>query len=361
MDIKKGKYYRFDGPNGFTVKALDNSYDATFRAVVVLQGDYTHKVGHISSAWSNTSFVESDLSEFLEEANKRYPIFSHYNCVGGDPEGKGGEGCVSEVEYQAKLWYYNDELRGVDMGNYVVYNFCIDKWAEPIIETDESRVSVFVENDLFNMDTNEDRLAYASKHYPIGTKYIPIDCDGKLMYNKYNSSYAPRLWDVSDNDDIEVGSGLIYHHLTNQWAEIIEEVKQEEKVMETQKLSRQGLKEIHGVACPNWKDVLAHYGSRNPLENYIELTQDEVDKMFKDCTKDQLPIVSKYLKKDDGSVDVSKMRFKNNGVRSDNDDLITIRTVGEYKDKAFYLTSFYNWEIKTDSLGKLCLIPTKKK
>jgi len=133
MDIKKGKYYRFDGPNGFTVKALDNSYDATFRAVVVLQGDYTHKVGHISSAWSNTSFVESDLSEFLEEANKRYPIFSHYNCVGGDPEGKGGEGCVSEVEYQAKLWYYNDELRGVDMGNYVVYNFCIDKWAEPIM------------------------------------------------------------------------------------------------------------------------------------------------------------------------------------------------------------------------------------
>jgi len=131
--------------------------------------------------------------------------------------------------------------------------------------------------------------------------------------------------------------------------------------METQKLSRQGLKEIHGVACPNWKDVLAHYGSRNPLENYIELTQEEVNKMFKDCTKDQLPIVSKYLKKDDGSVDVSKMRFKNNGVRSDNDDLITIRTVGEYKDKAFYLTSFYNWEIKTDSLGKLCLIPTKKK
>jgi hypothetical protein len=211
------------------------------------------------------------------------------------------------------------------------------------------------------MDTNEGRLAYASKHYPIGTKYIPIDCDGKLMYNKYNSSYAPRLWDVSDNDDIEVGSGLIYHHLTNQWAEIIEEVKQEEKVMETQKLSRKGLKEIHAVACERWKGILEGYGTRNPLEDYVELTKDEVSYIFYASTKDQLPIVSKYLKKDDGSVDVSKMRFKNNGVRSDNDDLITIRTVGEYKDKAFYLTSFYNWEIKTDSLGKLCLIPTKKK
>ena len=88
--------------------------------------------------------------------------------------------------------------------------------------------------------------------------------------------------------------------------------------METQILSRQGLKEIHAIACPNWKEVLEHYGSRNLLENYVELTQNEVDKMFAACTQEQLPIVSKYLKQDDGSVDVTEFTVSGKGFCDDN-------------------------------------------
>ena len=41
--------------------------------------------------------------------------------------------------------------------------------------------------------------------------------------------------------------------------------------------------------------------------------------------------------------------------------LLGTRNGGEYKNKSFYLNnSLYNWEIKTDSMGTLCLIPTKK-
>jgi len=133
--------------------------------------------------------------------------------------------------------------------------------------------------------------------------------------------------------------------------------------METQILSRQGLKEIHSVACPNWKDVLEHYGSRNPLEDYIELTQDEVNQMFNACTKEQLPIVSKYLKQDDGSVDVTKFLVKNKGIL-DNDEryyIIRDREWGKYRNKSFLLSPNHDWEIKEDELGYLCLIPTKKK
>ena len=36
------------------------------------------------------------------------------------------------------------------------------------------------------------------------------------------------------------------------------------------------------------------------------------------------------------------------------------QTYYNYKDKAFFLSDDYNWEIKTDSDGTLCLIPTKK-
>jgi hypothetical protein len=358
MNIKKGKYYRFDAPNGFTVKALDNSYDATFRAVVVLQDDYSHEVGHISSAWSNTSFVESDLSEFLEEANKRYPMGSRYVSLGGDPEGVKGRG-VSSVEYEAKIWYYNDELRGIDMGNYVVYNFCVDKWAEIIndqVDTEETLIEA-----EFDLTTDDGRLAYARKYYPIGTKYrpiLPIVVSGETYDSIITSEYKPRIW-VSDrgcNNGIEVSKlGLVYYEGTNKWAEIIKE----ETNMETQKLSRKGLKEIHSVACEKWKVILEDWGSSYPLEDYIELSQKTVDRMFNASDDNQKSILSKYLKQDDGFLDFSEVSgsyFKFKGK-----ELIATRTHGELQYKSFILNYGYNWEIKKDGCGQLCLIPTKKK
>ena len=129
--------------------------------------------------------------------------------------------------------------------------------------------------------------------------------------------------------------------------------------MGTQKLSRQGLKEIHSVACPNWKDVLEHYGSRNPLEDYVELTQGEVDKMFDACTKDQLPIVSKYLKQDDGSINFDNLL--GDGYKLNERQLIGKRVFGVFSYKSFYLDNKFNWEIRKDEYGELCLIPTKNK
>jgi hypothetical protein len=40
--------------------------------------------------------------------------------------------------------------------------------------------------------------------------------------------------------------------------------------------------------------------------------------------------------------------------------MIEVRAEDEYKDKAFWLSHLYNWEIKTDSSGMLVLIPTPK-
>ena len=340
MDIKKGKYYRFNGPNGFTVKALGNSYGDSFSAVVVLQGGYQHKVGDKSSIWSTESFIKSDLSEFLVEAKKRYPMGSRYVSLGGDPDGKKGFG-VSFVGYEPKIWYYGDELRGVDMGNYVVYNFCIDKWAEQIndqVDTDETLFEA-----EFDLTTDDGRLAYAKKYYPIGTK----------VTNTIGERVTVEEIFFCDEHHIrlQIGEGLLYDNDTGKWAEIIKEEVKETK-METQKLSRNGLKEIHSVACSSWKTTLEEFGTRNPLEDYIELLQEEVDIMFDACTKEQLPIVSKYLKQDDGSVNV---------MLHDTETLIPKRIGGQYENKAFALHQDYNWEIKKDTHGFICLIPTKKK
>ena len=97
------------------------------------------------------------------------------------------------------------------------------------------------------------------------------------------------------------------------------------------------------------------------MEDYIVLTNIEVDHMFNSCTKEQLPIVSKYLKQDDGSVDVTKFTLSGKGFCDDNFYIIRDREWGEYKKQSFLLSERYDWEIKTDDVGQLCLIPTKKK
>ena len=200
----------------------------------------------------------------------------------------------------------------------------------------------------FDMNTREGRLAYAKKHYPIGTiiKSIHSDKVFKLIEEPRNYMKTTIVAESSN------GCANIYHG--GKWAEII---KEEE--METQRLSRQGLKEIHSVACSNWKVVLERYGANSPLEDYIELTQEQVNNMFKACTKEQLPIVSKYLKQDDGSVDVTK--FKGAIIDDIGTNIISNRYYGIYRDKSFWLNDRFNWEIKIDSDGKTCLIPTKKK
>ena len=211
----------------------------------------------------------------------------------------------------------------------------------------ESQLTVKMKQE-FDLTTDEGRLAYAKKHYPIGTKYISVGESKKLGI----SDIEPRLWGGAH---IECGEGFIY--ASGRWAEIIKE----ETNMETQKLSRQGLKEIHSVACSTWKITLEGWGSRNPLEDYIELSQKEIDMMFNASDDNQKSILSKYLKHDDGSVDVTKFTLSGKGFCDDNFYIIRDREWGEYKKQSFLLSERYDWEIKTDDVGQLCLIPTKKK
>ena len=259
--------------------------------------------------------------------NKEYydNVGSYYGCDGG--------GCWSFASPIGTEIHIDDMIKHIDyMESQLTVNMNKEFEAE------------------FDLTTDEGRLLYAKKYYPIGTEYIPMDADGESYNGVYTSIYEAKFWYCRGNlSGIEIGDGLIYCNCNGKWAEIIKE----ETNMKTQKLSRKGLKEIHSIACPTWKNTLEQYGSRNPLEDYIELSQKEIDTMFLACTKDQLPIVSKYLKQNDGSVNLSEDRFVT--------DYITRRVGGEYEDKAFVLAGKFDWEIKTDSFGYICLIPTKKK
>ena len=276
-----------------------------------------------------------DWNKYLQWLNKQknYPIPMFGGVDRYKYYGVNGENLHSDY-----LYPFGTEIHIDDIIKH------IDFYSEPmVIESKEE----------FDLTTLEGRIYYVRKHYPIGTKFIPLNSDGIPFYSIKKIDYTPRYF----GSCIEGGFGYIYAN--GKWAEIINEVKEETK-METQKLSRQGLKEIHSVACGGWKEILEKYGTTNPLEDYIELTQEQVDTMFNSCTKEQLPIVSKYLKQDDGSVDLSKIACE---VYLDSQRaMIEIRNRYEYCDKAFWLNDVYfNWEIKKDSNDNLCLIPTKKK
>jgi hypothetical protein len=269
----------------------------------------------------------------LEHGKK---ILDYWKSKGVDTSDKTGTSCESDNH----PWIYY----GVISGRFENYSYNdVKLYDAEIIELPEE----------FDMTTNEGRLAYAKKHYPVGTVIKSIHNGGE-----YKLTSEPRNY-LKTTIISESGGRCIDVYHAGVWAKIIEDEQQEEIVMETQKLSRQGLKEIHSVACSNWKVVLEKYGANSPLEDYIELTQEQVNNMFKACTATQLPIVSKYLKQDDGSVDVTKVT---GGFRDPNGyGFINPRYRCKYANKSFWLNDEYNWEIKRDEDGVLCLIPTKKK
>jgi hypothetical protein len=214
----------------------------------------------------------------------------------------------------------------------------------------------------FDMTTNEGRLAYAKKHYPVGTEIYNHNGNYRKIIGE-PTKFGPNSIDVrAINEYGEEVNPYLYNEGEG-WVKIIKKGKTvETKVMEKQRLTRVGLKEIHSVACSNWKGILEGYGTRNPLEDYIELTEIEVDNMFKACTKDQLPIVSKYLKQDDGSIDLfTEFNIDGIGFYKDTEYILRIRNIGQYGEKSFLLNNKFDWEIKKDERGETCLIPTKKK
>jgi len=65
--------------------------------------------------------------------------------------------------------------------------------------------------------------------------------------------------------------------------------------MEKQIISIENLKQIHDVACDNWKTKLVDYAKRDPFQLEIELTQTEVDEMFNASDVNQTKLLNKFF------------------------------------------------------------------
>jgi hypothetical protein len=128
--------------------------------------------------------------------------------------------------------------------------------------------------------------------------------------------------------------------------------------MKTNTISRTDLGKIHNIACSTWKTKIENLGSRNPFSGTIELTQSEVDEMFKAATPSQRPTLVNIFGEQSNQIDLTELstiEYKINGRC-----ILAVRSMGDYKDKGFYLDDAFKWEIVKDNYGQTVLIPTRK-
>lgn len=65
--------------------------------------------------------------------------------------------------------------------------------------------------------------------------------------------------------------------------------------METKKITRLGLKELHDIACNTWKNKLEEIGGRSIFSDVVEVTDYEIKQMFEAATDVQKEVLKKYF------------------------------------------------------------------
>lgn len=159
-------------------------------------------------------------------------------------------------------------------------------------------------------------------------------------------------WFVDNNDNKKVQITL------SQLEGILKGDILKQNNMKTNTISRTDLGKIHNIACSTWKTKLEKLGSRNPFSGTIELTQSEVDEMFKAATPDQRPTLVNIFGEQSNQIDLTELstiEYKINGRC-----ILAVRPIGDYRNKGFYLDDTFKWEIVEDNYGQPVLIPTRK-
>lgn len=117
---------------------------------------------------------------------------------------------------------------------------------------------------------------------------------------------------------------------------------------------------IINIACETWKEKLAtKWSTFIVLNKDVYISKGLYREMRAACTSIQHILFDEIFGEDDNSVDLSNINVED--LRKITCNLMDVRDSNEYKNKAFYLLPDLNWEIRTDSMGLICLIPTKKK
>lgn len=132
--------------------------------------------------------------------------------------------------------------------------------------------------------------------------------------------------------------------------------------LKTQSINRENVKEIYDAVCSKWQRQIDELLKASPFSNTITVSNEFLAQAFKEADATQHKLLLKYFIEPFESKDVDMKEWIKDTERFHDscNHLLEVREDREYEGKAFYLRSDFNWEIKVDSDGLKCLVPTKK-
>ena len=88
------------------------------------------------------------------------------------------------------------------------------------------------------------------------------------------------------------------------------EVKQKEHMNKVYERSIEDMMKIHNVACSTWKTIILEEYIRkvNPHDGMIEVTEEQIDKMFNAATPTQVPVLEEVFGKRKKEIDWDKIK-----------------------------------------------------
>lgn len=180
---------------------------------------------------------------------------------------------------------------------------------------------------------------------------FPLDHATAGLYRYYfKGNYKEKTWSSSDSTDLPSQS----------LADFITQLDMNDTNTDSRfpfQLKYDDAQRIINLACTQWQKKLAStWGTGIVLGKSNEISEDFYREMRKVCTVDQNILFDKIFGTDikDKSVDLSNYNLNSP------DPILTVRTTREYKERGFYLSKKYDWEIKIDSIQQMVLIPTLK-
>lgn len=198
-------------------------------------------------------------------------------------------------------------------------------------------------------------------------KYWAVRCDTKHPDWHKVVTYLTGIesrWTGCNQNEYYGFDGNPKYNGTNRWHEVkafqnkptvltIEEfVSLTKKQSNMIKITREQLHSIHKIACTEWQTKIHRIAENFPFSNEIELTQKQVDEMFKAATANQIPTLEAIfgarpkdinLKSQSLGARVDGINIFGSSLTDRSDALIGLPRDGSSGFNVFYLNRDYKW------------------
>lgn len=129
-------------------------------------------------------------------------------------------------------------------------------------------------------------------------------------------------------------------------------------------IKKSELEKIYNVACSTWQGKIKEMANRNPFGDSVELTQDEIDVMFRAASTGQTKVLIEVFGEQSNEINLHHIEITDmvDGIplfggrdKNQNDVFISLPSNINNPQNAFWLNQNYNWELK----GKMLIVTRK--